>query len=83
MVSEVDFLSFLPGSVLYVEDADEVSGPAAHQSVEELEENAAEHSQLRERVRQRQQHLRHLRKRSPSRDLEREDVHMRKREREI
>jgi len=60
MVPEVGLLPLLPGPVLHVEDADEVRRPAAHQAVEELEQDAAQHPQLRERVGQGQQHLSHL-----------------------
>ena len=54
MVPEVDLLSLLPGAVLDVEDADEVGGPAAHEAVEDLEQHAGDHAQLREGVGQRQ-----------------------------
>ena len=60
MVPEVDLLALLPGAVLDVEDADEVGRPAAHEAVEELEDDPGRHAQLREGVGQRQQHLRHL-----------------------
>ena len=62
MVPEVGLLPLLPGPVLHVQDADEVRRPAAHQAVEELEQNAAHHPQLREGVGQGQEHLSHLRK---------------------
>jgi hypothetical protein len=61
VVLEADALPLLAGAVLDVEDADEVGGPAAHEAVEHLEQHAGDHAHLRERVRQRQQHLRHLR----------------------
>jgi hypothetical protein len=61
VVPEADALLLLPGAVLDVEHADEVGGPAAHEAVPDLQQHAGEHAQLRERVRQRQQHLRHLR----------------------
>nr|ACR34826.1 unknown [Zea mays] len=61
VVPEVRGLLALPtGAVLQVQDADQVRRPAAQQAVEELEQHAAQHPQLRERVGQRQQHLRHL-----------------------
>lgn len=37
MVSEISFLSFLSGSVFNIEDADEISCPATHQAIKELE----------------------------------------------
>ena len=46
MVPEVRLLPLLPRSVLQVEDADEIGGPAPHQAVEELEQYAAHHPQL-------------------------------------
>lgn len=60
VVLEVDVLLLLAGPVLDVEDADEVGGPAAHEAVEQLQQQPRQHPQLRERIRQRQQHLRHL-----------------------
>lgn len=60
MVPEVRLLPLLPGPVLHVENADEVRRPAAHQPVQELEQYAAQHPQLRERVGQGQEHLSHL-----------------------
>lgn len=60
MVPEVHLLPLLPGPVLHVQDADEIRRPAAQQPVEELEQYAAEHPQLGERVGQRQEHLGHL-----------------------
>lgn len=48
MVSEINFLTFFSGSVFNVEDANEVSSPASQQAVEELKQNARQHSQLGE-----------------------------------
>ena len=66
MVLEADVLLLLPASVLNVEDADEVRGPAPHEAVEHLQDDPRHHPQLRERVRQRQQHLRHLHANTPA-----------------
>jgi len=68
VVLEADAFLLLAGAVLDVEDADEVGGPAAHEAVEDLQQHAGDHAQLRERVRQRQQHLRHLRTNTPAVD---------------
>ena len=54
VVLEADAFLLLAGAVLDVEDADEVGGPAAHEAVEDLEQHAGEHAQLREGVGQRQ-----------------------------
>jgi hypothetical protein len=61
VVLEADALLLLAGAVLDVEDADEVRGPAAKEAVEDLQQHAGQHPQLGEGVRQRQEHLRHLR----------------------
>ena len=62
VVLEADAFLLLAGAVLDVEDADEVGGPAAHETVEQLQQHAREHPELREGVRQRQEHLRDLQK---------------------
>ena len=46
VISEINFLSFLSGSVLNIQNADEISRPTSHQTVEELEEDPRHHSQL-------------------------------------
>ena len=50
VVLEADALLLLAGSVLDVEDADEVGGPAAEEAVEDLQHDAGHHSQLGEGV---------------------------------
>lgn len=60
MVSEINFFPFFSGSILHIENANEVGSPAPQNSIEELEENSRRHSQLREWVGQRQQHLSYL-----------------------
>lgn len=60
MVPEINFLPLLSGSVLHIECANEISSPASQQSIQELEHDSGHHSQLRKRVRQRQQHLCYL-----------------------
>lgn len=60
MVGEADTVLLFPRAILDVEDADEVGSPASHEAVEELQDHAGDHPQLRERVGQRQQHLSHL-----------------------
>lgn len=40
MVSEIDFFTLFSGSVLDVENADEVGRPAAHHAVKQLKQNA-------------------------------------------
>jgi hypothetical protein len=67
VVLEADALLLLAGAVLDVEDADEVRGPAAKEAVEDLQQHAGQHPQLGEGVRQRQEHLRHLRDQAPRR----------------
>ena len=62
MVPEVHLVALLPGAVLQVQDADQVRRPAAHQAVEELEQDAAQQAQLGERVGERQEHLSDLRR---------------------
>lgn len=47
MVPEINLLSFFPGSVLHIENADDISSPATHQAVEELKHNSRHHTQLR------------------------------------
>lgn len=46
MVPEIYFLSFFPGSVLYIENTDEISSPASHQAIKELEKDARGHPKL-------------------------------------
>jgi hypothetical protein len=60
MVSEINLLPFLPGPILHIEDTDQIRGPAPHDSIKQLEQNPRHHPQLRERVRQCQEHLCHL-----------------------
>ena len=60
VVLEADAFLLLAGAVLDVEDTDEVGGPAAQEAVEDLQQDAGQHPQLREGVRQREEHLRHL-----------------------
>ena len=60
VVLEADAFLLLAGAVLDVEDTDEVGGPAAQEAVEDLQQDAGQHPQLGEGVRQRQEHLRHL-----------------------
>jgi hypothetical protein len=60
VVPEVHLVALLTGAVLQVQEADQVRRPAAHQPVEELEQDAAQHAQLGERVGKRQEHLSNL-----------------------
>lgn len=48
MVAEIDLLPLLPRSVLNVEYTDEIRRPAPHETVEELEDEAAKHAELGE-----------------------------------
>lgn len=52
MVSEINFLPFFPCPVFYIEYANEISGPAPKQPIEELKEDPGEHPQLGKRIRQ-------------------------------
>lgn len=57
VIFKADVLLLLPGAVLDVEDADEVSGPASQEAVEDLESDSGSHPHLGEGVGQRQQNL--------------------------
>jgi hypothetical protein len=48
VVLEADALLLLAGTVLDVEDADDVRGPAAQDAVEDLQQHAGQHPQLGE-----------------------------------
>ena len=50
MVFEADTLFLFSGPVLDVQNANQISCPTSHYSIEDLEYDAREHSQLRERV---------------------------------
>lgn len=39
MVPEINFFSFLSGSVLNIKDTDKVSSPASHQPIKKLKQN--------------------------------------------
>lgn len=57
MVSKVNFFSFLSGSVLHIKHTYEISSPAPHEAIEELEDNSRHHSQLWKWVGQREKNL--------------------------
>jgi len=50
MVFEVDILFLFPAPVLDVQNANQISSPTSHYSVEDLEYDARKHSQLSERA---------------------------------
>ena len=60
VVFEAEIFLLLAAAVLDVEDAYEVSSPAAHKTVEELQQHSRQHPKLGKGIWQREENLSHL-----------------------